>query len=120
MEPYQKNFDEFMSKYSRSETTPSEVGEVLTRIAGLYPNYNLAMVKAERAYSLISKSEVEKTDENTGKAVTSTKAETLAEASNEAFLYKQARAHVQNIELLIGSLKFLQKGLEVEFMNASI
>ncbi len=119
-EQYQVLYDEFMQKYKQSEITPSEVGEVLARIAGFFPNYNLAMVKAERGFALVSKEEVMKTDESTGKAVSATKAETIAEASSDAFAFKQAKAHVANIEMLIGALKFLQKSLEVEFVHANL
>lgn len=120
MEKYQELYEEFISGYNRGETSPSEVGEVLARIAGLYPNYNLAMIRAERAFSFVRKNTVESTDEQTGKAMSSAKADTLADASTEAFDFKIARGHVSNIETLIGSLKFLQKSLEVEYLNSNI
>jgi len=120
MEPYQSLYDDFMTKYSETQTTPSQAGEVLARIAGLYPNYNNAMVKAERAFSVVHKNIALETDDTTGKAISSTKAEVIADASAEGFAFKQARAHVQNIEMLIGSLKFLQKSLEVEYLNSNI
>lgn len=120
MEKYQEIYDTFIAKYNRAEVTPSEVGEVLARIAGVFPNYNMAAIKAERSFALISRDEVLKTDESTGKAVSATKAETIAQASTEATAFKTARGHVQNIEMLIGSLKFLQKSLEVEFLNSGL
>ena len=120
MEKYQEIYDEFITKYNRAEVTPSEVGEVLVRIAGHYPNYNMSAIKAERAFALTSRDEILKTDDATGKAVSATKAETIANASSEATAFKNARGHVQNIEMLIGSLKFLQKSLEVEFLNSNI
>lgn len=120
MEKYQEIYNEFIEKYNRAEIAPSNVGEVIVKLAGFYPNYNLAMTKAERAFALTSRDEILKTDDLTGKAVSATKAETIAQASTEATAYKNARAHVQNIEMLIGSLKFLQKSLEVEFLNSNI
>ncbi|HEA46433.1 MAG TPA: hypothetical protein ENH99_01490 [Candidatus Pacearchaeota archaeon] len=117
---YQELFDDFIQKYNKSETSPSEAGEILVRIAGLFPNYNEAMIKAERAYALVCRDEVLKTDEISGKAISSVKAETLANASVEATAFKKARGHVANIEMLIGSLKFLQKSLEVEYVNSSL
>lgn len=120
MEKYQEIYNEFIEKYNRVEVTPSNVGEIIARLAGIYPNYNMTMTKAERAFALVSRDEVLKTDEATGKVVSATKAETIAQASIEATAYKNARAHVQNIEMLIGSLKFLQKSLEVEFLNSNI
>lgn len=119
-EKYQELFDEFITKYNQSETSPSQAGEVLVRIAALYPNYNAVMIRAERAYALVCRDQVLQTDETTGKAISSVKSETLANATIEATAFKQARGHVANIEMLIGSLKFLQKSLEVEYANSSI
>ena len=120
MEPYQKLYDEFITRYNKSETSPSEVGEVLMRIAGLFPNYNMIMIKEERAFSIVRKNTVESSDELTGKAISSAKADTLSDASQEAFAFKTARGHVTNIEMLIGTLKFLQKSLETEYINSNI
>lgn len=120
MEQYQTLYNEFIAKYNKIETSPAEAGEVLMRIAGLFPNYNMAMIKAERAFSKVHKDIALETDDATGKAISSTKAEVIADASEEATVFKMARGHVQNIEMLIGALKFLQKSLEVEYMNSNI
>ena len=120
MEQYQILYNEFLAKYNKVETTPTEAGEILARLAGIYPNYNLTMIAAEKAFSRVSKDEVLKTDDATGKAISSTKAQTIADASQEAFDFKTARGHVQNLEMMIGALKFLQKSLEVEYLNSNI
>lgn len=117
---YQKTYDDFVTHFSRGETTPTMAGEALLRIAAVFPNYNLAMIKAERSFSLVKRDEVSKTDEATGKAISSAKAETLADASSDAFVYREARGHVANIEMLIGALKFMQKSLEVEYAHGNI
>lgn len=119
MEKYQEYYNDFIDKYNKTETTPSEAGEVLVRIAAHFPNYNISMIRAERAFALVSKDEVLKIDDN-GKSISSAKADTISEASEEAFAYKLARGHVANIELLIGALKFLQKSLEVEYANSGL
>ena|SRR3990167_23188 len=120
MEKYQELYDAFIAKYNRTETSPSEVGEVLARIAGLFPNYNLSMIKAERIFAIVHKDTAESTDESTGKSMSSSKAEVIADASPEASAFKIARGHVTNIEMLIGTLKFLQKSLEVEYVNSNL
>jgi hypothetical protein len=117
---YQVLYDAFIAQYAKGETTPTMAGEVLIRIAGLFPNYNLAMIKAERSFSLVKRDEVVKTDEATGKAISATKADTLADASSDAFVYREAKGHVANIEMLIGALKFMQKSLEVEYAHSAI
>lgn len=117
---YQKIYDDFVAQFNRGETTPTMAGEALMRIAAMFPNYNMAAIKAERSFSLIKRDEVLKTDEATGKAISATKAETLADASSDAFVYREAKGHVANIEMLIGALKFMQKSLEVEYAHTNI
>jgi hypothetical protein len=117
---YQKLYDDFIAKYNKTETTPSEVGELLVRISAMYPNFNTAMSKAERAYAIVCRDEVCANDELTGKPISATKSEKIAEASEEATAFKTARTHIQNLEVLMGSLKFLQKALETEYINSGI
>lgn len=120
MEKYQELYNDFITKYNKIETTPSEVGETLARLAGIYSNYNMTKIAAEKAFARVCKDEVLKTDDQTGKAISSSKAQTLADASQEASDFKTARGHVENLEMQIGVLKFLQKSLEVEYLNSGI
>ena len=117
---YQELYQEFIDRYNKTETTPSEVGETLSRIAGLFPNYNMEMIRTDRAYALVKKNIIEGLDEQSGKPISSAKADTLADATPEATAFKEARGHVSNIEMLIGTLKFLQKSLEVEYINSNL
>lgn len=120
MEPtqYEKLYSDFIKSYASGTTTGEQVGELVSKLAGFYPNFNFAMVKAERAYAMVSRDEVLKTDEATGKSISSTKAQTIADASVEATAYKMARSHVQNLEVLIQSAKSLQRGLLQEMAQA--
>jgi len=111
MEPYEQLYSEFMRNYATNAATGEQVGELIAKLAGYYPNYNMAMCKAERAFSLVFRDEILSTDESTGKPISATKAETIADASDEATAFKRARVHVQNLEMLIQSAKSLQKGL---------
>ena len=119
-EPYEVLYSNFMKEYSAGTTTGEQVGELVAKLAGYYPNYNGAMARAERGYALICRDEVVKTDEATGKAISSTKAETIANASTEASAFKQARVHVQNLEMLIQSAKSLQRGLLQEMSHSNL
>lgn len=120
MEPYEQLYSDFIKNYSLGSTTGEQVGELVARLAGYYPNYNQAMAKAERAYALTCRDEVLKTDEVTGKAVSATKAETVANASVDATAFKQARVHIQNLEMLIQSAKALQRGLLQEMAHSNL
>ena len=119
-EPYEVLYAEFMQNYSLGSSSSEEVVELVARLAGFYPTYNAAMSKAERSFALISRDEIIKTDEVTGKAISAAKAETIANSSGEAFIYKQARVHVQNLEMLIQSAKSLQRGLIQEFKQSNL
>ena len=119
-EPYEQLYSKFMQDYSLGVTTGEMVGNLIAKLAGYYPNYNGRLVTAERAFALICRDEVTKTDDATGKAVSATKAETIADASSEATAFKEARSHVQNLEMLIQSAKALQRGLIQEMSHSNL
>jgi inorganic triphosphatase YgiF len=120
MQEYEQMYSDFLKNYASGTTTGENVGELVAKLAGYYPFYNGAMAKAERAYALRCRDEVLKTDDLTGKAVSSVKAETLANASSDATLFKEARVHVQNLEMLIQSAKSLQRGLLQEMAHSGL
>jgi hypothetical protein len=120
MNEYQTLYADFMKAYVSGAVTGEQVGELVARLAGYYPFYNQALVTAERAFALVSRDEVMKTDETTGKAVSSAKAETIADASPEATAFKTARMHIQNLETLIQAVKSLQRGLLQEMAHSNL
>ena len=119
-EPYETLYADFIKDYVAGSVTGEQVGELVAKLAGYYPNYNLTMARNERAYALICKDEVLKTDESTGKAISSAKAETIAASSPEATAFKISRAYVQNLEMLIQSAKALQRGLLQESVHSNL
>jgi len=119
-EEYRVLYSDFMENYAVGAVTGEQVGELVARLAGFYPNYNSSMARAERSYALISRDEVLKTDEATGKPISATKAQSIADASTEATAYKMARMHVQNLEMLIQSAKSLQRGLLSEMAHSNL
>lgn len=119
-EQYQKLYNDFMSSYMLGAVSGEQVGLIIAQLAGIYGNYNLESVKAERAFNIIAKEIVLQTDEQTGKAISSAKADTLSAATNEAYAFNLAKVHVTNLEVAIGALKFLQKGLLTEYQNSNL
>ena len=117
---YETLYSNFMKDYAAGVTTGEQVGELVARLAGYYPNLNMAKVNAERAYSLTCRDEIMKTDETTGKAVSATKADTIANSSVDATAFKIARMHIENLEMLIQSAKALQRGLLQEMSHANL
>lgn len=120
MEPYQVLYNEFLSRYNKTETTPSDVGELLVRLVGVFPNYNMTKIATEKIYAAKCKEEILRVDDQTAKAVSASKSQVLADASQEAADFRAAKGHVENIEMQIGVLKFLQKALETEYLSSSI
>ena len=118
MEPnYLKEYEEFMKTFNLVETTGAEVGEMINKMAYNYAKYNLSLASAMNEYRLISRSIADQTDPNTGKPITSSKAEVMAEATPQAAAYAEGRIHVDNLNQIVQALKSLQKGQINEFAN---
>ena len=82
-----------------------EVKEKLFQLATLYPTYNLKMIDALNEFRKVKQQCSEEKDEN-GKTLSAAKADVLADATPEAHAYEVARAHVQNIEMMVEALSF--------------
>lgn len=116
-EKYQAEYEGFMDNYKRSEVSGEEVGEVIARMAQYYSKYNMEMVANDRRRALVAKDIEGRTDDN-GKAISSTKAQVFVDATSEAHDYRISRAHLQNVECYINSLKALQKGVLNEYIHS--
>jgi hypothetical protein len=115
--PYIEEYTKFVKAYSIGQVTGEEVGEIVVRMASYFAENNLKLVLADRAFALKAKEAEETVDEATGKQISSTKARTIAEATDEAYIASEAKAHVQNCEQFINALKSLQKGVLNEFSH---
>lgn len=115
--PYITEYTKFIKDYATGQVTGEEVGEVVVRMAQYFAEHNLRRVLTERAYALVMRDAEAKVDEATGKQLSSVKAKSIAEASDEAYEAEQAKAHVANIEQFINALKALQKGVLNEFSH---
>ena len=119
-EQYQKIYDDFMKDYTLGAISGEQVGLIIAQLAGIFNNYNIESVKAERIFSIVAKDNANQTDESTGKPISIAKSDILSAATNEAYLFKLAKAHVTNLEVLIGALKFLQKGILIEYSQSNL
>lgn len=117
MEKYKEEYDEFLSNYSKGQTSADDIGEMIVRLAQYYADKNTLMgvqygnLNAKAAEFII------KEDEQTGKPISAVKAETLTKATEEATMYDKSRRDVQNIEQMINALKSLQKGVMNEYSH---
>ena len=115
-ELYMEEYEQFIHDYKAMEVTGERVGETIARMAQYFASHNLLMVDRERTLSKVAADMERKTDDN-GKAISSAKAKVLTDETDEAYLYNQAKAHVQNIEQYINALKSLQKGILNEYSH---
>lgn len=113
---YQQKVQEFFTKYSGADYTmdPEEMGAFMLVLANYYAEFNMKLVVAQKDLSLVSRDIAERTDDN-GKVITSAKADTFIAATEEANKYRTLKAHVQNIEQYISSVRALQKGSMKEY-----
>jgi len=119
METYQKEYKEFVGEFKERPVSGLEVGEVIAMMAHYFSEYNLEMIEALRDFNEVKK-EAEGQIDAAGKAISSTKAGVIADASPEAHKYQKARAHLQNIEQIINALKAMQKGVLNEYAHSNL
>lgn len=115
---YMVQYDEFTKKFKLTEVSGEEVGELIMKLANYFARYNVRMGEALRAFSIVKADFQNQVDTTTGKAMSSAKAETLADATDQAATYEMARIHVTNIQEMINGLKALQKGVINEYSNS--
>lgn len=119
-EQYQKIYEDFIKDYTLGAVSGEQVGLIIAKLANIFSNYNLEVVSAERAFAAVAKENVLQNDEQTGKPISSAKADTISAATNEAHQLKLKKAHVLNLETFIAALKFLQKGLLTEYNQSNL
>jgi hypothetical protein len=116
---YMNDYETFVKNFRKTEVSGEETGELIMQMAGYFARYNVRLSDALRAFSLKKAEFQNQTDPTSGKAMSTSKAEILADATPEAAVYELARVHVQNLEQYINSLKSLQKGIIIEYSNAA-
>jgi hypothetical protein len=107
---YIKDYEDFMNNFSHQNISGAEVGEMVARMAQHFTNHNLLLGRALRVYKTRAQKIYNSVDAN-GKPITASKAEIEADATDEAFVYQEAKINVQNIEQMINALKSLQRGI---------
>lgn len=113
---YAKEYKEFISRFNDQPVSGFEVGELIAKMANYFSDANLGMVEALRRFNEVRR-ECESQVDGNGKPISSSKAEVMADATEEAALYYTARAHVQNIEQIINALKAMQKGVLNDYQH---
>ena len=117
---YMEEYNGFIKDYKRSQVSGEEVGEVIARMAGYFGEYNMKLVDAEHGLHLVASDIEGRTDENSGKTITSAKAQALVSATDEHYFAEELKAHVKNLEQFINALKALQRGVLSEYAMSSL
>lgn len=115
---YKLEYEDFVRGFQQREIDSREVGEMIAKMAVYFGMYNLEMVVTLRAYTRALRDISNQTDLS-GKLISGTRAEQLAEATDEYHDYQMSKAHVSNIEQIINALKALQRGVMNERNNSA-
>ena len=116
MEPeiYQIEYEEFIKEYKTMEVSGEHIGRLISRMAMYFAQYNKKFVYATRDLTKVA-AEIEGRNDDNGKAISSSKAKVITEATDSAHAERLAKMHVQNIEQYINALKSHLKGATNEF-----
>lgn len=112
---YVTEYEKFIAGYRFTEVSGEEVGFLIAKMSMYFSRYNNSLRHALRNYSIVTRDLVIGTDEATGKAISSAKADTLAAATDQADHYNELKIHVNNIQEIMNSLKSLQRGIVNEY-----
>lgn len=116
---YQEIYKEFQTKCENNSASAVDAGQAYVKLTSLYANYNLDLAYAKKALSRVIADTQSKMDDATGKPVTSAKAEILSRATPESDSVVLSEAHVNNLSMMIQTLKKYQEGLAQEFSHNS-
>jgi uncharacterized protein YbcV (DUF1398 family) len=105
-----------MEDFKLKEVSGEEVGLMVAKMAQFFSRYNLMLVRATKNYNSVAK-DIYNMIEDNGKPITSSKAEIVAAATQEADEVRELKAHVGNTEQMINALKSLQKGILNEYAH---
>lgn len=114
---YMVEYNTFSSNYRLTEISGEEIGMLIMKMVAHYAKYNMKLKDALRDYSIVLRDFQTQIDPATGKAMSSTKAESLAAATEVAARYSEMKIHISNIEQYINGLKALQKGVLQEYSH---
>ena len=111
-------YSEFQQNYKTAQISGEECGICIMKLAGLFMQYNLKYAEALKQYTAVKATLANQVDPQTGKGISSSKADVLADATPEHNSYEMAKVHICNIEQAINALKALSRSLQTEYNNS--
>jgi len=112
-------YSSFEGKFKKTEVSAEEVGELIMHMTGHFIRYNVRFAESLRAFSAVKAKFQNQVDPLSGKAMSTSKAEILADDTTEAAIYQMAKIHVNNIQEILNSMKSLQKAIMQEYSNTA-
>ncbi len=118
MSTAKEEFDQFINNYKKTVVSSEDIGILISRLAQYYAEANSTLVSKEeklnKRYAEIANSN----DESTLKNISMAKCDILIKDTDQYRESAIAKCALQNIEMYIGSLKFLQRGILAEQANS--
>ncbi len=116
METYQEEYDEFLKNHKLGQVySAQDIGEIIVRFANYFAQKNLFQVIKENALRRKAAEIISSVDGLSKKPISAAKADILISATPEAEVYREAKAHLENLNTMINAMKSLQKGMGSEF-----
>jgi hypothetical protein len=119
MPTYQEEFNEFVNNYKKTAISPEDVGILICRLAQYYADANLIVISKEEKLNKRYVETANSIDESTLKPISVAKCDILIRDTDQYRESAIAKGELSNIEMYIGSLKFLQRGLLAELSNSA-
>ena len=117
MNTYQKDYEDFINAYKSGVTGAEEVGKQIAKWGQYFAEINSHFGKME---TIFKKTLANISQTNDGaKPITSAKANTLAEATEDFANFLKAKREKENIDRQIDTLTSLQVGIMKEFGHSN-
>ncbi len=115
---FMEEYKALIEEYKEGGVSGERVGEAIVNMAQYYAMANQQYAQALVNFNKVSGS-IEKTTDDSGKPISSTKAKTLAAETPESDNYITAKTNLDSIEQMINALKSLQKGILNEYNHSA-
>lgn len=115
---FMEEYSELIKEYGEGSVGGERVGEAIINMAQYYAMANQRYAEALIEFNKIS-GEMEKSTDDNGKAISSTKAKTLSSETEESDNLIRAKTNLDSIEQMINALKSLQKGILNEYNHTA-
>ena len=105
---YLQEYKDFINAYTTGVISAEMTGELIAKLALYYSDYNLQLVVAQKKLFQVAR-DIESREEG-GKTISSAKAQSFIQATEENSVVMDLKAHIGNLESFQSALRSLQRG----------